>query len=403
MELKTDLIVEDCHICYSSYTIDLLFHCHNSIIKNEEKPKKCNTLFCVKCICNPEWGKPHCLGCNQYIGRYDLVQFMGLSKYISAFSNHFKDIYFSREEKMLPVAQKYIEWKEYQELKQKNKRFLTQARARGFVVKPEYEIEFDAIATSIASVKNYFRCDNGNCAGVVMFGKCGICNQLYCDMCNQKTTSGIHKCDPSIVESLKEMRSTTKPCPSCYTPIIKGEGCNHMRCSNCGVRFEWTTMTIQISNSNPIKDNELIKKTSQLHNVLPEDTDKSTIENILWKVDPNIIATMMRTKFTVTKVIDKFQSDLMNIRVDYLKGKIDKDKWLGKILLLENDYDYKTQIISVMNKYLENISKTEKNYDERYGLITDINIQLIKISIAYGQKQFTLKSDNTNAYPIIGF
>ena len=381
---------EECQICYIASK--KLYQCTDS---------KCQAKFCMNCISNPEWAKPHCLSCDQYIGRYDLVQFMGLPKYVSTFSKHYTEIYRNREEKMLPVAQRYIEWKAYQDLKQKNKRFLNQATNRGFVLKPELEIPFELIAENISSGKNYYRCEQGDCAGIVMFGKCGICNKSYCETCNQRIKSDNHKCDPTIIESIKEMKQSTKPCPSCYRPIVKSEGCNHMRCTNCGIRFDWSTMMVQISNTNPIKDNELLTK-SNSNLVLPEDIDKENIENILWKVDPNIISMMMKTKFNSVKIIEKFHSDLMNLRIDFLKGKFDKDKWLNKILSLETDYDYKSQIIFALSKYLDSINDTEKDYEKRFELIQNINIQLIKIGIAYGQKQFTLKLDANNSHPIIG-
>ena len=38
------------------------------------------------------------------------------------------------------------------------------------------------------------------------------------------------------------LRTFTKPCIKCKTPIEKDEGCNHMRCQSCDTHFCWVCM-----------------------------------------------------------------------------------------------------------------------------------------------------------------
>ena len=46
---------------------------------------------------------------------------------------------------------------------------------------------------------------------------------------SMKTTENVI-IDESEKESEKWIKSNTKPCPKCLTPIIRNNGCNHMTC-----------------------------------------------------------------------------------------------------------------------------------------------------------------------------
>ncbi|VEU42304.1 unnamed protein product [Pseudo-nitzschia multistriata] len=46
-------------------------------------------------------------------------------------------------------------------------------------------------------------------------------------------------------ESSRWLKANTRPCPSCSVPIVKTEGCNHMRCSHCKADFCWACMRLQ--------------------------------------------------------------------------------------------------------------------------------------------------------------
>jgi len=46
-------------------------------------------------------------------------------------------------------------------------------------------------------------------------------------------------------ETSRWVNANTRPCPSCSVPISKTGGCNHMRCSHCGVGFCWACMRLR--------------------------------------------------------------------------------------------------------------------------------------------------------------
>ena len=90
----------------------------------------CNLCSCNNCSqCVVKWGKPECLQCSGRIDRYTLVCCLGITGYTNSFKTWMLENLRTREEKMLPIAQKYIEWIAYQNEKKKFKRYLTQLEA----------------------------------------------------------------------------------------------------------------------------------------------------------------------------------------------------------------------------------------------------------------------------------
>ncbi len=96
-------------------------------------------------------------------------------------------------------------------------------------------------------------CPHNDCAGILSLEnttknghyQCLVCDSVVCSQCkieipNPKT----HKCDPDILETLKFIENTTKPCPSCKAPIHKIIGCNQMFCTYCKTSFDWRTLRI---------------------------------------------------------------------------------------------------------------------------------------------------------------
>ncbi len=73
---------------------------------------------------------------------------------------------------------------------------------------------------------------------------CSICKTKTCVECQVKVNDDKHKCDPNIIESLKFMNNTSKPCPTCSALIFKISGCNQMFCTNCHTSFDWRTLKI---------------------------------------------------------------------------------------------------------------------------------------------------------------
>jgi hypothetical protein len=64
---------------------------------------------------------------------------------------------------------------------------------------------------------------------------CLTCGTRFCKDCEVLLRPG-HVCRPEDVESVKEVNQMVR-CPNCMLPVIKADGCNFMRCSNCNENF----------------------------------------------------------------------------------------------------------------------------------------------------------------------
>ena len=94
-------------------------------------------------------------------------------------------------------------------------------------------------------------CPAADCKGFLSSQwKCGICHIWCCPTCHEikgDDKNVEHTCDPNVVESVREIGSTSKNCPKCHVPIFKIEGCDQMWCTLCEVYFSWRTGEIDTS------------------------------------------------------------------------------------------------------------------------------------------------------------
>ena len=101
-------------------------------------------------------------------------------------------------------------------------------------------------------VKRSVACTQQGCAGMFKYDAatdtaCMICNVRHCRACLARMDEG-HVCDAGAVESAKLILNTTKPCPTCATPISKTFGCDQMMCMNptCHAVFSWKTGLLEV-------------------------------------------------------------------------------------------------------------------------------------------------------------
>ncbi len=85
-------------------------------------------------------------------------------------------------------------------------------------------------------------CPTTNCQGLIAAASytCPVCDAKVCRRC-RAIPEEKHECNSDDIETVKLLRSDTKPCPTCATPIFKISGCDQMWCTQCQTAFSWRT------------------------------------------------------------------------------------------------------------------------------------------------------------------
>jgi hypothetical protein len=88
-------------------------------------------------------------------------------------------------------------------------------------------------------------CPVANCKGYLSKAwKCCLCETYVCHECGNiksERTDGLHVCNEDDKKTMAVLRVDTKPCPGCFKPIHKIEGCDQMFCVGCHTVFSWAS------------------------------------------------------------------------------------------------------------------------------------------------------------------
>ena len=108
------------------------------------------------------------------------------------------------------------------------------------------KILFDDLGNSKVKRETYrpdylFRCQKLDCNGLIDTNYvCALCNTKFCKLCLAEEKEG-HVCNEEEKKTHQDILNTTKPCPKCYTRIMRSEGCTQMFCTICHTGFDWVT------------------------------------------------------------------------------------------------------------------------------------------------------------------
>jgi predicted nucleic acid-binding protein len=139
---------------------------------------------------------------------------------------------------------------------------------------------FRAVDNAAERAARVFNCYAAGCKGVFSSrnGKCTTCLTSFCVDCHSLTPAGggDHACAPAEKESIDEIQTSTKQCPSCLMAVYKSSGCDQMMCTLCHAMFLFST-------------GELVKRSSALHNpyylALPRSAQEAVRRNLANHVD----------------------------------------------------------------------------------------------------------------------
>jgi len=89
-------------------------------------------------------------------------------------------------------------------------------------------------------------CPANDCRGFLNSKyKCGICGEKVCSVCREIKKDKEHECDPDTVKTVEELKKNCRNCPNCMIPIYKISCCDQMFCVKCKVAFDWKTGKIE--------------------------------------------------------------------------------------------------------------------------------------------------------------
>ena len=272
-------------------------------------------------------------------------------------------------------------------------------------------------------------CPANNCKGYLSSKwKCGICNVLCCSQCHEikGTDNEVHECDPVVVESIREIGSTSKNCPKCFVPIYKIEGCDQMWCTLCEVYFSWRTGEIDTSGRyhNPHALEALRRRNREgiarepgdiicgreitYHMVqtierrltrlfrhfktikeysIPRGT-MDEMEGVLCDQQKRITNFIQKTIHMREVVIGEYRVNIdeknLKLRIEYMMNNITMDVFKTKLQMIHKKYSKSNEIYQVFDmviisltdilyRFIEHINETTEYIDVSFTILSEIN------------------------------
>lgn len=223
----------------------------------KKKIIKCPYCFYISCIqCNERYildtiNKPNCISCKKEFSSSFLHENFSKSFITKKYKLHREKILFEKEKYLLPSTQPEVE-RIYKKNELKKELFEIREVINNLKI-TETDLKFKLYLLDSQNLddekdekKSYVsHCPKDDCRGFLSTQyKCGICNIQACSDCREIKKDD-HICDPNILESIKEIKKTSRNCPNCKTLIFKISGCDQMFCTLCHIAFCWKTGKIE--------------------------------------------------------------------------------------------------------------------------------------------------------------
>jgi hypothetical protein len=362
--------------------------------------------LCIKTYLLGQSAEAHCMSCRH---EWD-VEFMRISMTRAFMDKEYKihreNMLLEREKSMLPSAQLELERQDkLQELR--NELF----KLERIVYLKKVEID-DFSAGRISETKENRRefikqCPVNECRGFLSTQWiCGVCKSKSCKDCHEVLTDDEHKCDPSLVDSIKLMKSDSKACPGCGIYTLRQSGCNQMWCVQCHTAWNWVSGRIekglihnphfyqwQLKNGNDTRNPMDIRcgglvNLYDLSSILREENCYVDIKNILTKFH--------RSVGHIRAIIERLPGAMynpqldMDLRLQYLRKKISESEW--KITLQrrykkrEKDRLYReildtytTVIQGLLGELVNRNILPDECTDQCYAILLYCNTQIVKL------------------------
>ena len=408
-----------CNICAEFY---------NKVNRKVVKCGACEFSSCRDCVKKYMLGskeEPACMSCKVAWDRNFLLEKLGKTFMTKDYRDYREDLLVEREMGFLQATQPHVE----REIRmEKLKEEIAILRER--LPKLEKELKELKIHGVVDRKKFVRKCPNGDCHGFLSSAlKCGLCECWVCADCREvkgfsTEEKDLHECNKDIVESVKLLEKDSKPCPKCTSLIFKIEGCDQMYCVECHTAFSWNTLKIE---------------SGVIHNPHYFEYQRITNGGVAPRNPNEIQCGRELDNYFVSRLRDKFSPDISNsisynqirdiieicrqvihirfieqprfttegrlysnmqLRIDYMRNKINKDGMKKILQKREKETIKKTELSNVLGMYVSCMTDLfYRLYDENdlvkitkemIELKKYVNDCFQKISKSYNCKEYSI-------------
>jgi len=335
----------------------------NESIRN----KKVQCTGCDYIVCSPcqkQYGKVECMNCRARFPNAFAMATLGTTFVThTARQNMLRELMQIQKTELETVGE-LVEWTKICNDIKKNLRFGIHI---SFQTENGHNSRLPPKPTRNRTAQVLCQCPINDCRGAIVGEICNICSTQVCTECLfEKKADEEHICDPNVVESVKDIKASTKPCPRCSTLIHKTEGCDHMNCTNCGVHFSWEHGNILSNSSNYHYRNRMIQQrvgatgdnpgedehdnqicaVSMDHDRIPQDVMREILLQKQIIIDEHILETLYevtkavrylkRTEYSDLAISANTRDKYDDYQVKYAMNEISEKVW--------EQYVYKTHI-----------------------------------------------------------
>lgn len=367
----------------------------------------CSSDVCYECVANfvkNLAGDVACMSCKHPWDRTFIFRSLPPSLVHSTIKAQREEVLFEREKALLPATMPLIPLadqatilkqekdqvaKQIKDLEQRlhevNRRIHENSRQQ-FLVKRNIEgrpVNVGAGAADASTRKEkkpepenemlsiVCHCPNGDCRGYVMKKdhKCGLCSSKICKKCHVVVASDEeHTCNPDNVASVKLIKSECKACPGCGVPSRKTEGCSQVWCIVCKKAWDWNTMKIDTgsihatdyfnymrSNNINIPAGPVAQGNYGCQNQHPALHLPRLTEGYPTLVTKEVDAYVRKRYQVVQEYLyvrrNIVPADNLDLRIDYLRKKIDEKHWKSTLHKRDKKYAFDTEIHRIRAAY----------------------------------------------------
>lgn len=238
----------ECGVCCNTYTKQQ---------RKEVKCGHCNYSACIECVKKyllDSTQDMHCMSCRVQWTRSFAADTFPKTFLKNDYKLHRENVLLEREKSRIVATLPFAE-------EEKRKRLVKEEIARLHILKQEYKDKLRELDDMVYTKRNELfnttpikrefvrACPSTGCKGFLSTSwKCGLCETWVCPDCHEikgLDKNAEHTCDPNNIESAKEIRKNTRPCPSCSANIFKIDGCDQMWCPQCHTAFSWRTGRVE--------------------------------------------------------------------------------------------------------------------------------------------------------------